>query len=47
MAARRHGAVILLMPALAISHADLRRLVAITVAAIEEATGVGASRAAA
>jgi adenosylmethionine-8-amino-7-oxononanoate aminotransferase len=45
LAARRRGAVIrplgdvvVLMPALAISEADLRRLVAITAAAIDEAT---------
>jgi adenosylmethionine-8-amino-7-oxononanoate aminotransferase len=52
--ARRRGAIIrplgdvvVLMPPLAISHADLRRLVAVTAEAIEAATAEGALRAAA
>ena len=52
-AARRRGAIIrplgdvvVLMPALAITEHDLRRLVAITASAIEEVTGTQASRAA-
>jgi adenosylmethionine-8-amino-7-oxononanoate aminotransferase len=52
-AARHRGAVIrplgdvvVLMPALAITEHDLRRLVSITAAAIEEVTGAQASRAA-
>ena len=52
-AARRRGAIIrplgdvvVLMPALAIAEHDLRRLVAITAAAIEEVTAAQASRAA-
>ena len=54
LAARRRGAivrplgdVVVLMPPLSISGAELRQLVAITAAAIEEATGVGAARLAA
>ena len=40
------GDVIVLMPALAISEHDLRRLVSITAAAIEEAAGAQVRRAA-
>ena len=53
LAARRRGAVIrplgdviVLMPPLAISASDLRRLVAITAASIDEVTRVGSSHAA-